>query len=187
VPFVRRYGLKPPLIAGTIGMGLHYPLLPHIEGAGPLLWLMSAIVAVAQVLYFPTYHTYFATLGDVSARGRQIAVREMFNALSGVLAPLVGTWALVTAGPEVAFLGAAAIQISAVIPLVGLGNANIPPNSGEKYRPVRLGLTLMALDGWYNAFLIAWGGCCFSSSGATTRPSVGRWRRRGWSARPTGY
>jgi MFS family permease len=156
LPFAKRWGLKPLLIAGTIGLSLHYPILPHISGVSPLLFLMLMIVAVAEVFYFPSYHTYFATLGDVEARGKQIAVREALAAVAGVVAPLLGTWVLVATGPNIAFLGVAIIQLSAVVPLIGLPNVPVVAEAPGVLRAARLGGALFALDGWFQGFGIAW-------------------------------
>jgi hypothetical protein len=161
LPFAKRCGLKPLLIAGTIGLSLHYPLLPQITGAGAVLWLVLAIVAVAEVLYFPAYHTYFATLGDVEARGRQIAVREAATAIAGIVAPLIGTWLLVAGGPHLAFVLVGVIQVSAALPLLGLPNVPVLAEARGVLRAARLGAVLFALDGWYAAFLIAWQAALF--------------------------
>jgi hypothetical protein len=161
LPLGKRLGLKPLLMAGTIGMGLHYPLLPHIAGFGPVLWLVLAIMAVAEVLYWPAYHAYFATLGDVEARGRQIAAREALSAIVGIVAPLLGTWTLVTAGPNVAFIGVALIQIAAVLPLLGLPNVAVVAEAPGVLRAARLSAILLALDGWYGAFGLLWQGVLF--------------------------
>jgi hypothetical protein len=161
LPFAMRWGLKPLLLAGTVGMSLHYPLLPHISGNGPLLWLMLAIVAVAEVLYFPTYHTYFATLGDTEARGRQIAVREALNAAAGVVAPLLGTWAIVAGGPNVAFLCVALVQLSAALPLLRLPNVAVVTEARGVLRSARLGAALFALDGWFQGFGVVWQAALF--------------------------
>lgn len=161
LPFAKRVGLKPLLVAGTIGMSLHYPLLPHIDQFGPVLWLILAIMGVAEVLYWPAYHAYFATLGDVEARGRQIAVREALSAIAGIVAPLLGAWALVAAGPTIAFAGVAIVQISAVLPLLGLPNVAVVAEARGALRAARFSAALLALDGWYGASLLAWQGVLF--------------------------
>jgi hypothetical protein len=161
LPFGRRVGLKPLLIAGTIGMALHYPLLPHIDRFGPVLWLVLAIMGVAEVLYWPAYHAYFATLGDAEARGRQIAVREALSAVAGIVAPLLGAWALVAAGPTIAFAGVAVVQIAAVLPLLGLPNVPVLAEVRGALRAARFSAALLVLDGWYGAFQLAWQGVLF--------------------------
>src|SRR5215475_12652395 len=42
-----RFGLKPLVIAGTIGTGLQYPLLAEVHGVGPTLLLLCAVSSVA--------------------------------------------------------------------------------------------------------------------------------------------
>jgi hypothetical protein len=71
----RRFGLKPLVIAGTIGTGLQYPLLAEVHGIGPNLFLLCAVSSVADTFYWTTYHAYFASLGDVEHRGHQLGAR----------------------------------------------------------------------------------------------------------------
>ena len=56
-------------------------------------------MAVGDVFYWPSYHAYFAALGDAEQRGQQVGAREALAAVVGIGAPLIGAWALVTVGP----------------------------------------------------------------------------------------
>jgi hypothetical protein len=150
------------LVAGTLGLAVQYPVLAEVNGLGTALWLLLAIVAISEVLYFPSYHTYFATVGDSDARGRQIAVREALNALANVVAPILGTWALVAAGPRWAFFVVGIIQAAAVLPLIGIGNVRVKAEAPGAVRAARLGGALFALDGWFGAHnIILWQAALF--------------------------
>jgi hypothetical protein len=166
LPFAKQWGLKPLLFAGTLGMALQYPALAFVDGIGPALAILLVVVAISEVIYFPTYHTYFATLGDAEARGQQIAVREALMAVAGVVAPLLGTWALVSAGPKVAFFGVGLIQAAAALPLIGIANVAVRMEAPGALRAARLGAALFGLDGWYGAHnIILWQALLFLSLG----------------------
>lgn len=162
LPVAKRTGLKPLMVAGTFGMATQYLLLPGVDGVGIGLLLLVISVAVSEVFYFPVYHTYFTTLGDTDARGRQIAVREAFSAVAGIVAPLLGAWAIVTGGTHLAFYAVAAIQASAALPLVGVRNVAVLRDAPGVLRTARLGGALFALDGWLCAlWIILWQGVLF--------------------------
>jgi hypothetical protein len=154
LPLARRWGLKPLFIAGALGLALQYPLLAEVNGAGPQLVLLLAVVSVAEVLYYPVYNAYFAAVGDTEHRGHQIAAREAAVAVVGIVAPLLGTFALVTAGPRIAFAGVGLIQAIAVIPLLRVPNVGVKDEARGAFRAARLGATIIALDGWFDAFFI---------------------------------
>src|SRR5262249_9737331 len=98
LPLARRWGVKPLLIAGTVGMALHYPLIAEVRGVGGWLLTLIIVASVGEVFYWISYNAYFAALGDPEHRGHQIGAREALVALIGIVAPLLGAAALVTAG-----------------------------------------------------------------------------------------
>ena len=59
LPLARRYGLKPLVIAGTIGTGLQYPLLAEVHGVGGPLFILCAVSGLGDTFYWTTYHAYF--------------------------------------------------------------------------------------------------------------------------------
>jgi hypothetical protein len=151
VPLGVRWGLKPLMYIGTFGMALQYPALPAVNGVGPALVVLVVVTAASEVFYYAAYHAYFTTLGDVEARGSQIAAREAMMAAANVVAPLLGAWALVAAGPWFTFIGVAVIQALAVVPLIGVRNVPVLRDAPGVLRAARLGSALFALDGWYVA------------------------------------
>ena len=154
LPLVRRWGVKPLLIAGTIILAAQYPILPEIHGVGWALAALCAVSAVGEIFYFPAYHTYFATLGDAEHRGHQIGAREALVAMVGVVAPLLGAWGLVTLGPRALFDSAAAIQVLAVLPLIGAPNVAVKAAAPGAFHAARLGAILQAADGWFDSYFI---------------------------------
>jgi hypothetical protein len=151
VPLGVRWGLKPLMYIGTFGMALQFPALPAVSGVGPALVVLVVVTAVSEVFYYAAYHTYFATLGDVEARGSQIAAREAMAAAANVVAPLIGAWALVATGPWITFIGVAVVQALAAVPLIGIRNVPVRKEAPGVLHAARLGAMLFALDGWYAA------------------------------------
>ena len=94
LPLARRYGLKPLLIVGTLGVALQYPVLAEVDGVGGTLLALCVVSALGDIFYWPSYHAYFAAIGDAEHRGHQLGAREALTAVVGVVAPLLGAWAL---------------------------------------------------------------------------------------------
>jgi len=147
LPLVRRLGLRTTLVLGTVLEAAVFPLLPLVHGPD---WAFAAVVAVGpvgSVLYWTCYHAYFASLGDTEHRGGQVGAREALSAIVGILAPLLGGWALATGGPWIAFLGAAAVQVLAALPLLGAPDVAVARATPDGFRVAWLGAALMACDG----------------------------------------
>lgn len=168
LPLAIRWGLKPPLIAGTIGLAAQYPLLAQVHGVGPPLIALGVVTAVGEILYWPNYNAYFAAIGDDEHRGHQVSAREALAALAGILAPLVGGWALVAFGPNRMFAAVGLIQVLAAVPLLGLPNVAIAraPSPGL-FRIARMGMILASTDAWFDAsFFFVWQVALFLSLGS---------------------
>src|SRR5579862_962202 len=125
LPLGKRWGLKPLVIVGGLLEACQYPILAEVHGLGPWLLALCTATAVSGTLYWPSYHAYFAALGDAEHRGQQIAVREAISAIVGIVAPLAGAWALVTGGPRITFAAIALVQVLSVLPLLGAPNVPV--------------------------------------------------------------
>ena len=166
LPLARRCGLKPLLILGTIGLAFQYPLLAEVEGVGGVLAVLCLISAFGEIFYWPTYNAYFAAIGDEEHRGQQVGVREALSSVAGVLAPLLGAWALVTFGPRPMFAAVGLVQALAAVPLIGLPNVAVKNAAPGGFRAARLGAMLYATDGWFDAcFFFVWQIALFVSLG----------------------
>src|SRR5207248_2755304 len=95
LPLAKRWGLKPMLIAGTLGLAVQYPVLAQVHGVGVELLVLCIVSAVGEVFYWLSYNAYFAALGDPEHRGHQVGAREALVAVVGIIAPLLGASALV--------------------------------------------------------------------------------------------
>jgi len=170
LPLAIHYGLKPLLIAGTLGVAAIFPLLARVHGVGPELWAVIAMTSIADIFYWPSYHAYFAAVGDAEHRGRQVSVREAANAGIGVVGPIAAGWSLATAGPAWTFWAIALIQAASVIPLIGAPNVTVAKEAPGALRYARLGIALFLADGWLGAaFYFFWQVALFLAVGSSYR------------------
>jgi len=166
LPLAKRWGLKPIVILGAVGMALQYPLLAAVHGVGPWLAVLVAVSAAGDTCYWPAYHAYFASIGDAEHRGHQIGAREALAAVVGIVAPLLGGWALVTAGPWWTFGGVAVVQALSAAPLLGAPNVPVAASASGAFRAALPGLALFAADGWFGAcYYYVWQVLLFVSLG----------------------
>jgi hypothetical protein len=71
-------------------LATQYPLRARVHDIGPMLAVFCSVAALGDVLYWPTYHTYFAVIGDAHHRGHPVRAREALVVSVGVVAPLLG-------------------------------------------------------------------------------------------------
>ena len=157
LPLAKRVGIKPLLIFGTLCLAVQYPVLAMVDGIGPMLVVLIVVVAIGDVFYWPSYHAYFAALGDAEDRGQQVGAREALAAVVGILAPLAGAWAFVTVGPGLTFAAAGVVQALAVVPLFGVPNVVVKQAAPGTLRAARLTVALLTIDGVFMAsFFFVW-------------------------------
>ena len=82
LPLAKRWGLKPMLIVGCLIVAAQYPVMGQVHGVGPALVAWCLIAAVGDVFYWPSYHAYFAAVGDAQHRGHQLGAREAMVAVA---------------------------------------------------------------------------------------------------------
>ena len=166
LPLAKRWGLKPLFILGTLIVAIQYPIVATVQGIGIPLVAFCLVLAIGEIFYWPTYNAYFAAIGDPEHRGHQVGAREAFVAVAGILAPLLGGWALVAFGPHPMFAAFGLIQVLAVVPLIGAPNVAIKASAPGAFRAARLGAMLYATDGWFDAcFFFVWQIALFVSLG----------------------
>ncbi len=120
LPLVRRVGLRRALVVAVLAEAATYPVLSQIAGVGPLLYGYLALWAFSSSLYWTTYHTYVALIGDNDTRGKQSSAIETIGMLMGIGAPAVTGLLLTVFSPLVAFGAVAvAMALSAVPVLLG--------------------------------------------------------------------
>jgi hypothetical protein len=148
LPLAKRFGLKPVLVAGTIGTGLQYPVLAEVHGIGLHLYLLVLVASLSDSAYWTSYHATFASLGDAEHRGQQIGAREAIAAVVGIAAPLLAGWALVVFGPRVAFGATALVILTAAVPLFWMPNIPVAAEAPRAFRAALPGVMLFMADGW---------------------------------------
>jgi hypothetical protein len=157
LPLARRLGLRRTVMLGTAMEAAIFPMLPFVHGPGPLLVAVIVVSAAGSVVYWTSYHAYFASVGDAEHRGGQVGVREALTGLIGVAAPAIAGWALATSGPQATFDAVALVQLAAALPLVGARDVEIAHEVPGGFRAALEGAALMATDGWFaSAFFYVW-------------------------------
>jgi hypothetical protein len=152
-----RIGLRKLLLIGTAIMAACYPILIGVHGVD---WNLAALVIVlsfADAFYWPSYHAYFATLGDAEHRGSQVGIREAVNTAMGIVSPLLAGWLLVAFGPAVAFWTTAAIQASSAVPLIWTPDVPVAREAPGAVRAAISGALMFVGDGWIaSGYTIVW-------------------------------
>jgi hypothetical protein len=103
LPLVRRVGMRRALVFAILAEAATYPILSQVTGTGPLLVGYLALWAFSSSLYWTTYHSYVAMLGDNHLRGAQTSAVEMIGMVMGIVAPAVTGLLLTMFSPIVAF------------------------------------------------------------------------------------
>lgn len=166
LPLARRWGLKPLLIFGAVMLGAQFPILALVHGVGPPLLVLCVVSAIGDIFYWPTYHAYFAALGDAEHRGHQVSARQAAVSIVGIGAPLAGAWTLATLGPTWMFSIFGLIQALSALPLLGAPNVAVAAEAPGALKSARVGMALFAADGWNAAcFGITWQIALFLSLG----------------------
>ncbi|MFL5295223.1 MAG: hypothetical protein ACJ798_02465 [Phenylobacterium sp.] len=166
LPLAIRFGLKPLLVGGAVAMAVQYPILAEVRGVGPTLGVFCLASALGEVVYYVARNAYAAAAGDLEHRGKQVAVGQALEAAAGVIAPLLGAWGLLVAGPRWMFGAVALVQAASVIPLIGLPNIAVARSAPGAWRAARPSALIIAVDGWFDAgFLFIWQIALFLSLG----------------------
>lgn len=161
-----RTGLRWLLVIGSVLMGLSYPFLAEVQGVGSGLLLLVLVSAIADTVYWPTYHAYFAALGDEDHRGQQLGLREAMNAALGIVSPLVAGWLLVTRGPLVAFIATGIVQALSAIPLFWTPDVAVARHAPGAFSAVLPSAAIFIGDGLSTGgYVIAWQIALFVSLG----------------------
>jgi MFS family permease len=125
-------------------------------------------VGLGDIFYWPCYNAYFAAIGDDEHRGHQVSAREALAAVSAVIAPLLGAWALVSFGPLWMFAGVGLVQALSALPLLGAPNVAVAQSAPGAIRAARLGILQGVSDGWFDTgFFYVWQIALYLSLGAS--------------------
>ena len=163
---IPRLGAGKSMVLGNSFMVLQYLLLPHVHGLDVMFFLYCVAQALADCVYWTTYHAVYAHMGDNEHRGKQLGVRQAISIITSIFAPLLGGLALDHFGATVTFGIAATIQFVALLPLYGLPKIAFARQAPEG--AFKAGLSpakLFYSDSWYNLTLtMIWGILLFASA-----------------------
>ena len=152
-----RFGLRALLAFGTVFSALQYLVLAEVRGVDLMLLLLCIVGAIGDTFYWTCYHAYFAALGDIEHRAKQVSAREAISACSAIAGPLIGGWALMTLGPRAAFGAAAVVQVLCALPFLGTPAVKVERAVQGGFVSALPGVLLFAADGWIAAgYLFAW-------------------------------
>jgi len=161
-----RFGLRALVVTGTLLSAIQYPLLAAVHGVGPALYALCAMASLGDTVYWPTYHAYFASLGDDDHRGHQLGAREAIAALVGVVSPLATGWMLVTVGPRFAFGTMAFVVAASALPLLWTPEIKIAKSAPGAFRAALPGVLFFLGDGFVCAgYVFVWQVALFLSLG----------------------
>lgn len=147
LPLVRRVGLRRALVVAILAEAATYLILSQITGTGWLLFVYLALWAFSSSLYWTTYHSYVALMGDTHARGKQTSAIELIGMGMGILAPAVTGLLLTAFSPIIAFGTVAAAMALSTIPVL-LGPDLEVADRAEMPREARVAArTILFADG----------------------------------------
>ncbi len=157
LPLAIRIGLRRTVMVGAVAMGLSYVFLANVTGVDWSLFWLVLVSAAADCLYWPSYHAYFAALGDSEHRGQQLGIREGIAAAVGIVSPLAAGWLLISFGPRAAFYATGAIQALSAIPILWTPDVKVARHAPGAFRAALSGVMLFVGDGWVAAgYFIVW-------------------------------
>ncbi len=166
LPLAKRFGLKAMVIFGTFMLALQYPLSAEVSGLDWALFARNAVAAIGEAFYWTCFHAYFASLGDAEHRGHQIGAREALVQGIGIVAPLLGAWALESLGPHWMFTAVGIVQALAILPLLGLPDVAVKREAPGAFRGARDGAAIFVVHGWFTAgFIVVWQVALFMALG----------------------
>jgi MFS transporter, DHA1 family, inner membrane transport protein len=167
-----RVGVRRLIALGGVFFALDYLQLARVNSVDENFVIYCLFYALADAFYWTCYHAIFAFVAEDGHRGRQIGAREALTTVVCIGAPLAGGVAIDCFGASASFAFAAAIEICAIVPLLG-----VPDLPVEAVRPrgafsaVREAAFLFGADGWIAVgFTFMWSVVLFTSasSGFTT-------------------
>ena len=143
-------GIRFTLIAGTVAFACRYLAMIPINGIS--LWLVPFMLVsgLADVLYWVSYHNYFASIGNENNRGSAVGIREAITTVVAVLGPLFGG-ILLSVDRIYAFLLPFVLTLLSVFPLFKTPDIPKPkPASKQEKKNVgHFGFFVFIGDGWF--------------------------------------
>jgi|GEM_PF-5606752 len=95
-----------------------YILYSFVKEPGLMMVGLLVYEAMASTMYWVIYHAYFAALSSNEKAGTQVATRDMMLHFARLLSPFIASLIIDNVGFSAAFIAAAAISASSVLPLL---------------------------------------------------------------------
>ena len=156
---VRKAGYRRAVILGALLAALQFwPMSYATHPFGLAAWLF--VVALAESLYWPVYHSAVAVTGVDGSRGRELGIRAAVGAIVAIAGPFTGGLLMQHVGAVANFAIAGAIMAMAAIPLFLMRDfdAGPVPGAGQSLRNIdSRTFAIFAADGWMSAGMhLAW-------------------------------
>lgn len=148
--FCLKKGTHATMILGTVFFALRYPAMLPVDGLNWRLLPFVFLSGVADVLYWVSYHNYFASVGDNDSRGSSVGIRDAIATVVAVLGPLCGG-ALLAVDKFYAFAFPFVLTMLSVIPLMKTPALPLPtkPTAHEKKLNDPFGFIVFIGDGLF--------------------------------------
>jgi MFS family permease len=162
-----RVGLHRTIIVGLILCMFQYMLFARMKGIDAFFFAFCVLQALSDCFFWTSFHSIFAIVGDNSHRGKQVGIREVFATSTAIVSPLLGGWLLDHVGQHVTFGLAAACDLLAIIPILGLPPIRVPAKIPEGlFKAGRSAIALFTTDAWiYTGFGMVWGIVLYTGAG----------------------
>jgi MFS transporter, DHA1 family, inner membrane transport protein len=147
VPLVKRFGLRLTLVGAILMEACAYPILSQVTEMGPYLVAYLGLWALSSSIYWTTYHSYVALLGDNEHRGAQVSIMEFLGTFMGIVAPLVTGLLLTVTTPLIAFGLVAIVMCCGAIPIYLGPSFTIADDAVVPKETSRLARLLLFSDG----------------------------------------
>lgn len=147
VPLVKRVGLRRALTMAILLEACAYPILAQATEVGPYLVSYLTLWAFSSSIYWTTYHSYVALLGDNEHRGSQVSVMEFLGTFMGIIAPLLTAFLLSVTTPLIAFGTIGLIMAAGAIPILLGPDFRIAEHAAVPPETRRLARLMMISDG----------------------------------------
>ena len=156
---VRKAGYRRAVFLGALLAALQFwPMSYATHPFGLAAWLF--VVALAESLYWPVYHSAVAVTGVDGSRGRELGIRAAVGAIVAIAGPFTGGLLMQHVGAVANFAIAGAIMAMAAIPLFLMRDfdAGPVPGAGQSLRNIdSRTFAIFASDGWMSAGMhLAW-------------------------------
>lgn len=117
-----KYGIKVNLIAGTLARaGLAFTLL-MMNQSHVWIYAFLGMTVIVDIFYWTSYHTYFAAIGNLEKRGKELGIRKMFQNTARIIAPVASGIIVAQLSFWYLFLVLIFLAIFSAIPLFYIAN-----------------------------------------------------------------